>query len=569
MTAPDFKELLKEFHDLESKMRQLRRNLKLRNILRILGIGFIIYKNAQKEIDETLSRRKILLGNLLAGTTAYTGFLKTEMEKIGESSSYLTKDEEARWLSLLGKFREELEYLRSASVLSDSQTSELLDEIAGFHNFVRNHNSELEKAKLREQLLSLETETLQSEKEFNSLYYRQSYFSKRDLNDWKMKWSGLVEKIEKIRQKARLEVDFQDSISRVTDAYREGDNWLKFRNTDFTTKEIQQFNDYFDKLEKKPFTKEQRIAIVTDEVNNLIVAGAGTGKTSTIVGKAGYLIRKGLAKPEEILLLSFNRDVSLELQQKVNSKLGKNLQVNTYHSFGLQVIAQATKTKPSVSKLAEDREKFSKKINDFLNNRMKDPAFAELISQYFMYYFIPYKSPFEFDSFGEYIEYIKQVELRSLKGDKVKSFEECFIANFLYINGIEYEYEKRYEIPTADINHRQYRPDFYLPQHHLYVEHFGIDRNGKPPPFVSEDEYNRQMQWKRDIHSQYKTTLIQTHSYEHKEGTLLKNLEKNLREKGVVFSQIPREQLFAKFNELGRVNQFSTLLGNFLNLHKS
>lgn len=533
MSTPDFNELLEEFRDLEKQLGQLRRNLKLRNILKVLGIGFFIYKNAQKVTEENLSRRKIFLGNLLVGTTAYTNFLKTEIGKIGKSSSYLTDDEEARWLSLLGKFREEIQYLRSASVLSDSQGLKLLEETAGLHDLVWNHNSELEKVKLREQLLSLETETLQSEKEFNSLYYRQSYFSKRDLNDWRMKWSGLVEKVEKITQKAHLEVDFQDSISRVTGAYREGDNWLKSRNTDFKAEEIQRFNDYFDNVEKKPLTKEQRIAIVTDEVNNLIVAGAGTGKTSTIVGKAGYLIRKGLAKPEEILLLSFNRDVSLELQQRVSSKLGKNLQVNTYHSFGLQIIAETTKTKPSVSKLADDREKFSKKMNDFLNTRMKDPAFAELVKEYFLYYFIPYKSAFEFDSFGKYIEHIKQVELRSLKGDKVKSFEECFIANFLYVNGVEYEYEKPYQIKTADMNHRQYRPDFYLPQHHLYIEHFGIDRNGKPAPFVSRDEYTRQIQWKRDIHSQHETTLIQTYSYEHKDGTLLKNLERNLREKGL------------------------------------
>lgn len=250
MSEPDFKALLNEFRDLENKLRQLRRNLRLRNIIKILGIGFILYKNVQKEIDETLFRRKILLRNLLAGTTSYRDSLRNEIENIRKSNGYLTRDEEARWLSLFGEFREEVEYLRSASVLSDSQASEVLDELAGFHNFVRNYNSELEKAKLREQLLLLKTEILQSEKEFNSLYDGQLYFSKRDLHDWKMKWSGLVEKIEKIREKAHLEVDFQSSLNRVTGAYHEGDNWLKLRNIDFKAKEIQQFNDYFDNVEK-------------------------------------------------------------------------------------------------------------------------------------------------------------------------------------------------------------------------------------------------------------------------------------------------------------------------------
>ena len=318
-----------------------------------------------------------------------------------------------------------------------------------------------------------------------------------------------------------------------------------------------------------PSPKSRETAIITDEMNNLVVAGAGTGKTSTIVGKAGYLIRKGLAKPEEILLLSFNRAVFLELQERIQSRLKTNLQVNTYHSFGLKVIAEATGTKPSVSKLAEDKAKFSKEIDKFIKNRMKDPDFAELISDYFLYYFTPYKSAFEFHSFGEYVEYIKQVELRSLKGDKVKSFEECFIANFLYINGIKYEYEKPYEIEIADVNHRQYRPDFYLPQYHLYIEHFGIDRDGKTAPYVSRNEYNRQMQWKRDTHAQHKTTLIQTYSYEQKEGTLLTNLERKLREKSVVFNPMTKEKIFSELENLGRIKQFSRLIANFLNLYKS
>ena len=268
-------------------------------------------------------------------------------------------------------------------------------------------------------------------------------------------------------------------------------------------------------------------------------------------------------------MLSFNRAVSQELQERVALRLNTNLHVNTYHSFGLQVIAEATGTKPSVSKLAEDKAKFSKEIHKFIENRMKDPAFTELIQEFSLYYFTPYKSAFDFDSFREYVENAKQVELRSLKGDKVKSFEECFIANFLYINGVEYVYEKPYEVKTADVNHRQYRPDFYLPKYHLYIEHFGIDRNGKTAPFVSQDEYRHQMNWKRDIHTQHKTTLVQTFSYEHKEGTLLTNLERNLHKKGVVFNSMAKEQILSELENLGRINQLSRLIAVFLNLYKS
>ena len=118
---------------------------------------------------------------------------------------------------------------------------------------------ELEKEELRQELLLLKPEILQSEKEFNSLYYGQFYFSKKDLHDWKNKWSELAKRIGKIREKAGSDVDFKDSIERVTGAYREGENWLKARNIEFTAKEIKEFSDYFEKVEKGyPLTKEQR-----------------------------------------------------------------------------------------------------------------------------------------------------------------------------------------------------------------------------------------------------------------------------------------------------------------------
>ena len=58
--------------------------------------------------------------------------------------------------------------------------------------------------------------------------------------------------------------------------------------------------------------------------------------------------------------------------------------------------------------------------------------------------------------------------------EQVKSYEELVIANYLYINGINYEYEKPYEHDISDKEHRQYHPDFYLTDNSIYLEHFGI-----------------------------------------------------------------------------------------------
>ena len=69
----------------------------------------------------------------------------------------------------------------------------------------------------------------------------------------------------------------------------------------------------------------------------------------------------------------------------------------------------------------------------------------------------------------------------------MKSYGEVEIANFLYLNGIEYIYESPYKIDTRTKEFGQYKPDFYLPDYDIYIEYFGIDRNGNPPAYFQND----------------------------------------------------------------------------------
>ena len=71
--------------------------------------------------------------------------------------------------------------------------------------------------------------------------------------------------------------------------------------------------------------------------------------------------------------------------------------------------------------------------------------------------------------------------IRTLQGERVKSLEECVIADWLFYNGVTYDYERRYEFDTATDTHRQYRPKFYYPDAGLYHEHFALDANGQRP----------------------------------------------------------------------------------------
>ena len=85
----------------------------------------------------------------------------------------------------------------------------------------------------------------------------------------------------------------------------------------------------------------------------------------------------------------------------------------------------------------------------------------------------------------------------TIKKELVKSYEEMAIANFYFINGIDYQYEKPYENNVSTIEKRQYTPDFYLPEANTFVEVKGLYREDaleKLVAFISEnnekDDYN-------------------------------------------------------------------------------
>jgi len=223
----------------------------------------------------------------------------------------------------------------------------------------------------------------------------------------------------------------------------------------------------------------------------------------------------------------------------------------------------------SGSELSRDKLKLCKAIQGFIDKRNENREFLDKLNKYFAFHRTPYKSEFNFKSKGEYVDFLRNNQVRSLNGDLVKSLEECEIANFLYMNGIDYEYERDYEVDLSSKWRRQYKPDFYLPKYHIYIEHFGVDRNNNTASFIDRKEYIAEMTWKRQAHHKNQTTLIETYSWEKLEGILLEELERKLVSEGVEFNPIPPEQMFDRLNELGLVHPFIGLLATFLNLFKS
>ena len=198
---------------------------------------------------------------------------------------------------------------------------------------------------------------------------------------------------------------------------------------------------------RNPLTNEQAGAVATDEDATLVLAGAGTGKTSVIVGKVAHLVRNQDVSPDEVLVLAFNRKAADEIRGRLKGDLSE-AHVHTFHSFGRRVIAES-ESAPTISKLAEDDLALKRAVDTIIGEVLNDPDQSKAVIDFIVYHHAPYRSAFEFDTLGEYEEYIGDVELRTLSGDLVKSFEELEIANYLTEHGIEFRYEDPYELPTT------------------------------------------------------------------------------------------------------------------------
>ncbi len=338
-------------------------------------------------------------------------------------------------------------------------------------------------------------------------------------------------------------------------------------NEAFVANELVRSRALFDRIEARPLTDEQRRAVVVDETRNLVVAAAGSGKTAVIVAKAGWLIRRGFRQPSGILLLAFAQDARNEMEERIRQRLGApaaGVTVRTFHSLGMAIVGEVEGKRPALARSAESDRALFDLLKGITADLLGDGALSGRVLEWFRDRFAPYSSPHEFPSWGAYWNYIRRNDIRSLKGDEVRSYEECEIANFLYLNRVPYEYEASYEHETATAGKRQYKPDFFLPEHGIYIEHFGLDAAGNTAPFVDREKYLEAMEWKRQLHAGHGTVLVETFSHECADGRLIRNLEEKLAAHGVAFAPLPKEEAFAALEKQGRVDAFTRLLATFL-----
>src|SRR5690606_8085101 len=118
-----------------------------------------------------------------------------------------------------------------------------------------------------------------------------------------------------------------------------------------------QYAEFFQQVESSPLNPAQARAVVNGEQSLLVLAGAGSGKTSVLVARAGWLITRGEAAPDQILLLAFGRKAAQEMDERIRERLHtEEITARTFHALALHVISQGSKKVPLISRLENDSD---------------------------------------------------------------------------------------------------------------------------------------------------------------------------------------------------------------------
>lgn len=326
-------------------------------------------------------------------------------------------------------------------------------------------------------------------------------------------------------------------------------------------------------VEGKSLDSQQLRCITKEARNHLVLAGAGTGKTTTIVGYVKYLLKKEICKPEDILVLSFTNASASEMSERLKKEIGLPIAAQTFHKLGLEIITSVQGKKPKI--YVEDIRRF---VRNQLDSLTQDASYLRKLCGYLTFNGAGQKSEFEFQTEKEYLSYLKYNPPVTLKKETVKSYGELDIANFLAQNGVDYVYEREYPVDTRTAEFGQYHPDFYLPDFDLYIEYFGINRQGEVPAYFSGKQgksasqtYQEGIRWKRELHRSHGTRLVEVYAYEKLEEQLLVKLEERLKEAGVVLNPLSAKRLWAQIGgtENQKLDRVAELFGTVIALTKS
>ena len=277
-----------------------------------------------------------------------------------------------------------------------------------------------------------------------------------------------------------LRIDI-DSLKRFLRKMHTLDESIITHNEEYIERTLISEKEYFDNIlaeidPKIRLDDEQRRAVVTDDDYCLLVAGAGAGKTTTMAAKVKYLVEKKHVNPEEIMVIAYTKKAIGELIDRINKGLKIPAKICTFHKFAFDIVKRFSVEPPEIN-FSSYQIVFDMLEKSIFNNKQLMRNLVLFLGYYFdltedvfkfdnLNQFHLYKAEQDFETLksglGEYIKKVEQQRSKRVKtitGEYLRSVQEVQIANFLYLNGLDYEYERVYPYESPSKN-KKYTPGF-------------------------------------------------------------------------------------------------------------
>ena len=311
--------------------------------------------------------------------------------------------------------------------------------------------------------------------------------------------------------------------------------------------------------------EDQRRVVLTDEDYCLVVAGAGAGKTTTVAAKVKYLTDKQHIDPKKILVISFTNKAVNELKQRIIGDLHIECPIATFHSTGNAILHKQNSEKLNIA----DSSKLYYVIQDYLKNTaLKKESTVNNLILFFATYFDEPDDGTDLKEFFNKVAKSNYTTMRSelgeyernvidsrtkksvtIQSEVLRSNQEVKIANFLYLNGIDYEYEPLYPY-NISYARKPYTPDFLIRQgsNTAYIEHFGITETGENSRYTKDEltRYKKAVNDKIALHKRHGTKLIYTYSGYSDGKSLETHLEEELLKAGFRLEKRPYDEIAEK-----------------------
>ncbi len=303
----------------------------------------------------------------------------------------------------------------------------------------------------------------------------------------------------------------------------------------------------------KSLNTQQHAAIINPHKRLLVLAGAGAGKTRTLIEKINHLISNKGVNASDILAITFTKNAAnemidrliigesddgryQEIMQAKNIKVEEKeairrenvkrirwidgLTIRTFHSFCYSVLRKdvaneydnqfriISDNKFEANEASDDNAAIETVISVYeklLIEFCSDPAFLIKVKRYVLDYFVD-----KIQNWKEApeVKFKDSKFYTTLNGTMVRSKSEQYIADWLFRHHIKFEYE-----PKIEVKNFTFKPDFYLPAANLYIEH--ISDKSYPMKDKIEQFEKAGFSFVRTFESMANNTALFNHSLDH------------------------------------------------------